>query len=347
MLGLVMVALAIASTPTTTPTGAVEAGDPGLSRFEFREPHMGTEFKLVLYSTDEATARRASRAAFDRIEALNGTLSDYDPDSELMRLCERAGGRAVEVSDDLYRVLDRALALARRSDGAFDPTINPVGRLWRRARRDRKMPDERTLRESLDLVNFRNVVLDPDARTVRLTKPGTKLDLGGIAKGFAADEAMAVLRDLGIDRALVAAAGDIRVADPPPGESAWTVAVAPLKSASGDASKSPALRLVNQAVSTSGDAEQFVEIDGVRYSHIVDPRTGLGVVGRSSATVVAPDATTSDSLATALSVLGPEEGMALIEETPGAAAFYVRATDDGFTVVTSKRWDAIPTIDAP
>ncbi len=105
--------------------------------------------------------------------------------------------------------------------------------------------------------------------------------------------------------------------------------------------------LKNRAVSTSGDAEQFVEIDGVRYSHILDPRTGLGVIGRSSATVVADDATTSDSLATALSVLGPEKGMDLIEATAGASAFYVRATDQGFQVVTSRRWDSIPKVNLP
>ncbi len=309
------------------------------SRFEFREPHMGTEFKLVLYTSDEARARRASRAAFERIEAINASLSDYDPESELMRLCARAGGPPLPVSDDLFRVLSRAQALSKRSDGAFDVTIGPVGRLWRRARRNRLMPDPKLLAQARELVGFENVRLDAERRTVQLRKPGMKLDLGGIAKGFAADEALKRLRDLGIKQALVAAAGDIAVGDPPPGSDGWTVDVAPLKAAT--LGPAPRLKLVNQAVSTSGDAEQFVEIEGVRYSHILDPRTGLGVVGRSSATVVAPDATTSDSLATALSVLGPEKGLKLVEETEGAAAFYVRATENGLVVVKSRRWDEI------
>lgn len=322
--------------------GAGSGADDGsdLVRFEFREPHMGTEFHLVLYSTDADAARRASRAAFDRVEELNGKLSDYDPQSELMRLCARAGGPAVEVSDDLFRVLDRAQDLAERSGGAFDATIGPVGRLWRRARRRRERPEPRQLEEARALVGFRDVELDPERRTVRLRKPGMKLDLGGIAKGFAADEALTVLRDLGVSRALMAAAGDVAAGDPPPGSEGWVVAVAPLKAAAGDGPE-PRLRLRNQAVSTSGDAEQFVEIDGVRYSHILDPRTGVGVVGRSSATVVAPDATTSDSLATALSVLGPEEGKGLVESTPGASAFFVRATDGGVEVVTSRGWDGV------
>ncbi len=316
---------------------------PNLSRFAFHEPHMGTEFTLLFYTTDEPTARRASSAAFERVEALNAALSDYDPNSELMRLCARAGEGPVPVSDDLFRVLQRAVDLAERSGGAFDPTVGPVGRLWRRARRNHKMPDPETLAKARDLVDYRRILLNSKKLTVELRKPGIKLDLGGIAKGFAADEALKVLQQHGITRALVAAAGDIRTADPPPGRKAWTVAVAPLKAAGGG--PSPALLLANRAVSTSGDAEQFVEIEGVRYSHIVDPRTGLGVTGRSSATVVAPDATTTDALATALSVLGPDEGMKLIEETEGAAAFYVRAEGESLKVIKSKRWDSIPHVE--
>ena len=322
-----------------------EAGSEGarLERYEYREPHMGTEFLIVLYSTDEAAATLASRAAFDRVEALNAALSDYDPQSELMRLCERSGGPPVPVSDDLFHVLSRALEVAERSGGAFDPTVNPVGRLWRRARRDGKMPAPETLAKARALVDYRNVVLDSDARTVQLLAPGVKLDLGGIAKGYAADSALKVLSDEHkITRALVAAAGDIRVGDPPPNREGWTVAVAPLRADS--AAKTPALLLANRAVSTSGDAEQYVEIDGVRYSHIVDPRTGLGVVGRSSATVVAPDATTTDALATALSVLGPSEGRALISEAPGVEFYFVRIEGDTAHVSHSVGWEAIPRV---
>lgn len=314
-----------------------------LKRFAFREPHMGTEFHILLYSTDEPSARRASSSAFARVEQLNATLSDYDPNSELMRLCARAGGPPVPVSDDLFHVLKLALEISQRSAGAFDPTVSPVGRLWRRARRNHRLPDPDTLQKARSLVDYRNVRLNDQDHTVQLLKKGMKLDLGGIAKGFAADEAMKVLKAHGITRALVAAAGDIATADPPPGRSGWVVSVAPLKAAS--EGPSPALLLANQAVSTSGDAEQFVEIDGVRYSHIVDPRTGLGVQGRSSASVVAPNATTTDALATALSVLGPDEGMKLIEQSDATAAFYVRAQGDTLNVVKSKRWSTIPQLE--
>lgn len=316
-----------------------------LQRFEFRQTHMGSEFKLILYTTDEAAARRASDAAFARVAALDQTLSDYDPESELMRLCQRAGGPPVAISDDLFRVLDRSLEMARASDGAFDPTVNPVVRLWRRARRQRKLPDGAALEKARALVNWRDLKLDPVARTARLARAGMKLDLGGIAKGFAADEALAVLKRAGVLSGLAAVAGDITVADPPPGEPGWFVGVAPLD----DPNRPPetVLTLRHRSVSTSGDAERFVEIDGRRYSHIVDPRTGLGVVDRASVTVVAADGATADALATAVYVLGVDRGLALVERTERAAARFVHQVDDRIEVRDSRRWADLPVRSIP
>lgn len=314
--------------------------EPAETRFEFRQTHMGSAFKLVLYTNDPATARRASRLAFDRIAQLDKALSDYDPESELIRLCDRAGGPPVPVSADLFAVLERSLAMARRSGGAFDPTIGPVVRLWRRARRERRLPDPETLAKARDRVGFALVKLDARARTVRLLKEGMRLDLGGIAKGFAAQEAREVIKRAGITRALVAGAGDINVGDPPPGADAWTIGIAPLEDPDGRPSRF--LKLKDAAVSTSGDAEQFVEIDGRRYAHIVDPRTGLGVVARSSVTVVAPDGATADSLATAVYVLGPERGLTLVDQVEGAAALIVRAGEGGQETIESRRWRDVP-----
>jgi thiamine biosynthesis lipoprotein len=314
--------------------------EPELTRFEFRETHMGSPFKLILYCTDAATARRCSRAAFDRIARLDAALSDYEPTSELMRLCDRAGGPPVPVSEDLFRVLQGSLEMSRRSGGAFDATVNPVVRLWRRAQRDRRLPDPALLAKARALVGSGKVRLDPEARTVQLLQPGMKLDLGGIAKGFAAGEAIAELKRQGIDRALVAGAGDIVVGGSPPDTEGWTIGIAPLETP--DSVPSRFLLLHDAAVSTSGDAERFVEIGGVRYSHIVDPRTGLGLTGRSSVTIVARDGMTCDSLATAVSVLGPERGLALVEETPGAAALIVLKTDAGTRAIESERFRALP-----
>lgn len=310
------------------------AGADGPRRFEFRQTHMGSEFKIVLYTTREAEARSASDAAYARIAALDKALSDYDPESELMRLCDRAGGGPVKVSDDLFRCLDRAVAMAERSGGAFDPTIGPVGRLWRRSRRSFRLPDTAAIERARGLLGYRNVVLDGSERTVRLRKPGIKLDLGGIAKGFACDEAMAALRASGIERALVAGAGDIRVSAPPPGKSGWRIGVA---APDGDPSNpSRFLSVRDAAVSTSGDAERYVEIDGKRYSHIVDPHTGVGVILRASVTVVARDGATADSLATAAFVLGPEAGLQLVESLGASGLFVVAGSEPG--TFASRRW---------
>jgi thiamine biosynthesis lipoprotein len=215
-------------------------------------------------------------------------------------------------------------------------TIGPVVRLWRRARRLRQLPDATRLAQARALVGYRKVILDPDNRTVRLVLTGMQLDLGGIAKGYAADEAMAVLRSHGVTSALVAAAGDIVVSNAPPGKAAWTIGIAPLEGA--DQPPDQYLELENSAVSTSGDAEQFVEIDGTRYSHIIDPKTGVGLTGHSHVTVVAGDGITADSMATAVSVLGPERGLKLIESTAGAACRIVRSTKDGIEVHESSRF---------
>ena len=303
------------------------AAEPPLTRFEFSQPHMGTRFRIVLYAPDAALAARASDEAFERIARLDNTMTDYQSGSELMSLCRKAGGPPVAVSDDLFRVLEESQRLAARTRGAFDITAGPVIRLWRRARRRRELPDKQELAAARRLVGYKLLRLDAKARTAQLLKPGMMLDLGGIAKGYAADAALKVLARHGIDRALVAAGGDIALGAAPPGEPGWRIGIAPLGSP--DTPPSRFLLLHDVGVSTSGDAEQHTEIGGVRYYHIVDPRSGHALVGRSSVTVVAPSATSSDGLATALTVLSPKRGLALARSTPNTAALIVRATGKG------------------
>jgi thiamine biosynthesis lipoprotein len=313
---------------------ANRATDPALARFEFSEPHMGTLYRIVLYAPDEATAQKASRAAFKRVADLDAIMSDYRPTSELMRLCEKAGGDPVPVSTDLFTVLSRAQEVSRLSDGAFDVTVGPVVRLWRQARKTRKLPDPEKLAKALQLVGYQNVRLDAEHRTVQLLKKGMLLDLGGIAKGYAADEVLKVLKQHGITRALVAAGGDVAVSGPPPGAEGWKVGIANL----GDPESKPkrVLLLHDAAVSTSGDQEQHVEIDGKRYSHIVDPRTGLGLLGRRSVTVVAPNGITSDSLTKVVSILGPEKGFKIIESQKGVSSLVVQDLGKGPETFQSK-----------
>jgi thiamine biosynthesis lipoprotein len=328
--------LAALSSYFPAPTKFDKDSEAPLSRFTFTEPHMGTRFKIIFYAKDEATAQFAAKAAFQRIADLDGIMSDYRPTSELMRLCQKSGGEPVRVSDDLFRVLERSQEVAKLSDGAFDVTVGPIVRLWRNARRTHEMPDPKELAQARELVGYRKVLLNAKNQTVQLLKPGIRLDLGGIGKGFAADAALATLKEHGIVQALVAAGGDIAVSGPPPGTDGWTIGIAPLLDP--DAKPNQYLILHDAAVSTSGDSEQYLEINGKRYSHIVDPRTGIGLVDRMSVTVVAPKGLTADPLTKVVSVLGPERGLVIIDGTEGAAALVVRKTDKGIETVASKRF---------
>jgi len=295
---------------------------------------MGTEVRIVVYAPTVEAANNASQAAFARIAQLDEELSDYRESSDVMRLSRQAGSGPVTVSEDLFRVLRMSQQLSRRSDGAFDVTVGPLSVIWRRARRLSEMPDPVRLADACRLVGSDKLVLDDEYRTARLIAPGMQLDLGGIAKGFAADEAVGVLKEHGITAALVAAGGDIVVTDAPPDADGWHVAIA-----SGfDASSRRQLTLHHAAVSTSGDAEQFVALGGVRYSHIIDPRTGVAITGRSSVTIVAPDGATSDGLATAVAVLGWEKGLQLVDSTPGVAALVMEKTADGIRTHESAAW---------
>lgn len=266
---------------------ACALGLSALERFEFAEPHMGTLASIRLYASDAPAAGRAARAAFDRIAELEAILSDYRPDSELNRLC-RAG--RLRVSPDLARVLAAAQRRARESDGAFDITLAPLTKLWREARRTGQLPGEAAIATARSRTGYRRVTLR--GRDVALA-PGTELDLGGIGKGYAADEALAALRRRGVRRALVALSGDIALGDPPPGECGWRVALQDRTEC-----------LANRAVSTSGPEQQFLEVNGTRYSHILDPRTGLGLSTPRTVTVIARRGMDADSWATALCVAG-------------------------------------------
>jgi thiamine biosynthesis lipoprotein len=298
---------------------------------------MGVPFRLVLYAPTESEARVGAEAAFQRVQQLNDIMSDYDPDSEVSKLSQSSGqGLEVVVSDDLWFVLSRAQALAERSQGAFDVTVGPYVNLWRRARRQHQLPEPTRLAEARAAVGYQHVRLNPRRHAVELLVPNMRLDLGGIAKGYAVGEALKTLRQHGISRALVEGGGDVAVSDPPPGKKAWRVELSSL-----DATNAPParfLRLCNAAISTSGDLYQRLEIEGKRYSHIVDPHTGVGLTDHSIVNVIARDPTTTDSLTKVVSVLGPEHGLRFIEATPGAAARVMRQPGDQLEVYESRRF---------
>jgi thiamine biosynthesis lipoprotein len=319
-----------------TSLAGLDGGAPA-ARYQFERPEMGTLVRIVLCAPDEGTAGRAADAAFGRIEELNSILSDYDAESELCRLCRDAtADHAVPVSRDLWRVLARARDISVATGGAFDITVGPVVGLWRQARVLQRKPADDRVREAMTRVGYRKVLLDRETRSARLAVPNIRLDLGGIAKGYAAHEALNTLARHGVTRALVCAGGEIAAGLPPPGEAGWRVAVAPL----GDEEPSTYLAVSRCAVSTSGDKWQYAVFDGVRYSHIIDPRTGVPVVDRRSVTVVSRDAMTADAWATALNVLGPAEA-ATRANAAGVSAYCVYRRGDEVGEFQSNGWRAL------
>ena len=308
-----------------------------LIRFEYQRPEMGMAFRIVLYATNQPAGDAAADAAFQRIQQLNGIMSDYEEDSELSKLSRSSGsGRQIPVSEDLWLVLSRAQDLAKKSNGAFDVTVGPFVNLWRRARRQHQLPDPARLTQARKAVGYRHVRLNPVNHSVELLVPNMKLDLGGIAKGYAIGEALKILRAQGIDRALVEGGGDVAVSEPPPGKKGWRFELSSL-----DITNAPPahfLSLKNAAISTSGDLYQRLEIDGKRYSHIVDPHTGIGLTDHSLVNVVAPESITADSLTKVISVLGPKKGMKFIEHTPEVAARIMRDPGGKIETYESRRF---------
>jgi len=288
-----------------------------------------------VHAASRAAGAAAIAAAFAEIERLERVLSDYDPDSELSRLSSAAPTpEPVAVGADLWRVLVAAEGTRELTAGAFDIAVGPLTSLWRQARRSGRLPRPDKLATAKAAVGAGTVELLPETQSVSLPKPGTRLDPGGIGMGYAADRALEVLAARGIESAMIDASGDVLVSAAPPGTTGWRITVAPLRA--GDVGET--LVLAQAAVTTSGDAYQAVEIDGVRYSHIVDPRTGLGVTGPTAVSVIAPDATTADALATAASVLGHAAGPAVVAAFPGAAARFAWWEGGVDRVLTTPGW---------
>lgn len=310
-----------------------------LVRHEFAHGAMGTEFRLVLYAADGQVARRAAEAAFARIADLDAALSDYRPESELSRLGRLSDGPCptawTALSSELACVLAEAEDVARASSGAFDVTVGPLVELWRRARRQGELPTAARLATARAAVGWGALELDRARGAARLHAAHMRLDLGGIAKGYALDVALAELARHGIVRALVDGGGDVLAGAPPPGARGWRVAIAGLDSADPGADRAGAVvELAHAALATSGDLERSFELDGVRYSHILDPRNGLALTERRLVSVRAPSGMSADAWATALSVLGPD-GLALVRARPGFAARVACVTPAGLAVFGS------------
>jgi thiamine biosynthesis lipoprotein len=281
---------------------------------------MGMAVRVVLYAPSDSAARGAGTAAYRRMAELENVFSSYKSSSELNQLRERAVGTPVRVSAPLFTVLRQARQLARRSDGAFDITAGPLFDLWADARKTGTLPDPSALRHARRRVGWSKIKLNEDRRTVRLQTDSMQLNLGGIAKGYILDRALDTLRTLGISRALIEAGGDLVMSGPPPSETGWQVQIPGAKTDG----RSHTVRLTDAAVSTSGDTYQSVVINGTRYSHVVDPRTGRGLTHHLLVTIIAKNGMTADGLATTVSVLGPDAGPAFVNKHYPSATAHIR-----------------------
>lgn len=304
----------------TLTVGALACGDPGRKRFEYAEPHMATELRLVLYAPDRSAADAAAAQAFRTAARLDSLFSDYRSDSGVAALADAAGGgTALPVAPELWEVLSAGRTWAERTGGAFDVTLGPLTRIWRDAIRSGTLPEAARVAEARAASGYAGLVLESETRSVLLERPGMSLDLGGIAKGYVAQTILEGLAVRGISSALVDAGGDIALGDAPPGRDGWRV----------EFPGGEVHRMANRAVATSGDRYQYLEAGGERYSHILDPRTGLGISAAPTVAVVAPDATTADVLASALTVLGAEAGRALVAGLDGVAARVTHRAGEG------------------
>lgn len=288
---------------------------------------MGTRVSINVHVGERAPAEAgaAIEAAFAEIERVEQIMSEWRPSSELSQLNDGAGGPLRPLSVDLFDILQRSKEIAQATGGAFDPTFYSVGQLWKYDPGSRP-PTREAILEKLPLVDWRSIELDPATRSGRLAKPGMKMGLGAIAKGYAVDRASTILRERGFPDHIVEGGGDTFVSGTKAGKT-WMVGIQ-RPDGPGSIAAIPAR---DRAVVTSGDYQRFIEFEGVRYSHILDPRTGFPVPedrSLQSITILAPNATDGDAYATAVAVMGVDAGLEFIASHPGLDAALITRTGE-------------------
>lgn len=273
---------------------------------------MDTFITITVESSSSRDAERAMDRAFAEIERLGTLFNYFSEDSEVSLINRFAGIRPVAVSGETADIIEKALSVSRETDGAFDITIGPVMALW--DFHNGTLPDERAIKERLKLVGYRNMAVDTMKSTVFLKRKGMQIDLGGVAKGYAADRAVEILRKNGIQAGLVAVAGDIKAFGLKPDKSAWRVGIKNPRQEEDKNEIFATLQLFDKAISTSGDYERFFVKSGVRYHHLLDPKTGYPVYECRSVSVIAGEGVFTDAFSTGLFVLGPRKGMELLNK---------------------------------
>jgi FAD:protein FMN transferase len=285
---------------------------------------MGTRVSVELWHEDEARGRELVAEVMEEYRRIDRDMSTYKPDSEISRVNAHAAEGPMRIGAELFSMIERSLELSVASHGAFDITYDSVAYLY--DFRERKRPSDSEISARLGAVDYRHVVLEREASTVRFTMPGVRINLGGIAKGYAVEHAADLLRSRGVEHALLNAGGDTRVIGDRRGQP-WIVGIRHPRQADEVVTRLP---IVDEAISTSGDYERFFEEGGRRYHHIINPSTGRPTEGILTVTVIGPDGTMTDGLDTAIFVLGVEGGLEMIKSYPDYETIIVDATGEVF-----------------
>lgn len=297
---------------------------------------MGTFAEVSVYSDDEKIAGKAIEASLDEMERMDRIMSNYKDDSELSQVNKNAAKSPVPCGRELLEVLEHSLRYSELSDGAFDVTVSPVIAAWGFFTGKGRMPSDKELAKLLPAVSYRNIVINKGNNpempgTILFKHPQTKIDLGAIGKGYAVDKALEVISKHAVNNACINLGGNIYVLGAPAGKNAWKVGVQHPRN---KAEILGYLELKDESTATSGDYERFFEIKGKRYSHIVDPRTGMPVKDVIAVTIVAPTGTAVDALSTSVFVMGLEKGMNLVKAIPGVDAMIACQEKDGVIGIT-------------
>ncbi len=317
------------------PTGRIEV-DSG------QRVVMGTFARVVAVAADSEIANRCVEAAHAEIQRIDGLMSDYKADSEISEINRDGFKRAVKVSGATFEVLQRSVYFSKLTNGAFDVTVGPLVDLWHKAGETNSVPSEAELADARSRVGYDKLILDTNELSVRFAVDRMRLDLGAIAKGYAVDKAVEAMQRGGALGGMVDIGGDIRCFGAPPrGKDKWRVGLRDARAVKESAEGNGllmVLEVTNEAVVTSGDYERFVEIGGERYSHIINPASGKGKGELSSVTLIGKNTTDVDAIATAVSVMGIEKGLALIEATPDTETILVTSAPE-YKIIKSSAAD--------
>jgi thiamine biosynthesis lipoprotein len=311
----------ISLTPILIASFLLSSCQPAPQEVKETRLYMGTIVEITVFGPDTDRLTEAKDAAFAEIERIEHLMSSYRDDSDVSLIDASAGGPAVVVDPEVYTVIERSIEISRLSDGAFDITMAVLHGVWKIDPDNPRLGSPEEIADRLPLISWKGVILDPERHAVGLAKPGMKIDLGGIAKGYAVDRAIEAIAEKGVTMALINAGGDLRALGQRPGRP-WQIGIQDPREQGAIIGSLP---VINTAVATSGDYEKFFIRDGKRYCHILDPRTGNPVSSCQSVTIITPEAWKADALATSVFVLGPGKGLALVERLPGVEAIIIDA----------------------